>query len=814
MSAAWPLVGCSVVDLSSGIAGAYCTKLLADGGADVVKVEGPEGDPLRRWSGRGAALPDHEDGPLFRFLSASKRSVVASAEADGDPLLVRDLVAAADVVVWSAGSAIADAPAWAPAALHAELPALVVVALSPFGLDGPWRDRPSTEFTLQALCGGHVQRGTTDQPPLMCGGQPGEWAAGTYGAIGALAALRRSRATAVGDLVDVALLDSLMFSQPMYPVTYAQMAGRPLRRARAAQLPGVHPTTDGYVALQTATGQQWLDFCAMIGRDDWAADEQMARGEYRSDHRPALAAVIDEWTRVRRAADIVELATLLRIPVAEVGNGENLPRFDHLIERECFTTGPHGFVQPTVPYRLGGGAEPRPFTAAPRVGEHTGERRARRSGTTSPPAATAAVPAAPVELPLAGVRVVDLTAFWAGPIIGHACATLGAEVVHVESSKRPDGIRSNAVRPMTEPQWWEWSPFYQGSNVNKLDLAVDLDTRRGREVLLDLVGRSDVVIDNFSPRVLEHWDLGQDALLARYPGLIVLRAPAYGVTGPWRERVAYAPTIEAQAGLASITGFPDGSPEPPSGIADSLGGAHATVALLLALEYRRRTGQGMFLECPMIGASLNLAAEQVVEFSASGRLIERAGNRSPSCAPQGVYLTADVDDAGGRDRWVAISVATDEQWRALGDVIGETAWADDLALATLDGRRAHHDRIDEILTSWCATRRRTDIVDSLSGAGVPAEPVVLAHEHDRLEQVAWRKLFEPVEHPVTGTTDFIGSPFRLAHGPKVHNRRHAPLLGEHNRDVLTRILGYSDDDVDRLERDGVIGNVAVGGTLH
>jgi crotonobetainyl-CoA:carnitine CoA-transferase CaiB-like acyl-CoA transferase len=314
--------------------------------------------------------------------------------------------------------------------------------------------------------------------------------------------------------------------------------------------------------------------------------------------------------------------------------------------------------------------------------------------------------------------------------------------------------------------------------------------------------------------VLEQLGLDQDVLLARNPQLVVLRSPAYGITGPWRERLAYAPTIEAQAGLAWVSGFTDRGPEPPSGVADAMGGAHATVALLLALEYRRRTGRGMYLECPMVGAALNLAAEQVVEHSAYGRLLERNGNRSATHVPQGVYRTADVDADGRQDRWVAISVADDAQWRALCRAIERRDWADDPSLGTATGRRAVEDELDRDLAAWCAVRPTGEIVESLSAAGVPAEPVVPAHEHDRLAQVQWRRLFEPVEHPITGTADFIGAPFRLANGPHVHNRRHAPLLGEHNRDVLTRILGLSDSDVDALEADGVVGDTVVGGVLH
>ncbi|HEU5307581.1 MAG TPA: CoA transferase [Acidimicrobiia bacterium] len=796
MSDAWPLSGVQVVDLSSGLAGAYCAKLLADGGADVVKVEDAGGDPIRRVVECGASLAPDEDGALFRFLCASSDSVV------GDVELTRALVARADVVVWAAGSTVADDPACAPRALHDLHPGLVVVALSPFGLDSPWADRPTTDFTRQALCGGHVQRGTPSRPPLMCGGTPGEWAAGVYGAIGALTALRRATEHGIGDLVDVAALDALMYSQPLYPVTWFQVAGEPFRPLRSSQLPNVHPTADGWVSLQTTTGQQWLDFCVMVGRDDWLADERMARGTYRTLHRDEIEPVIDAWTSSQKTADVVELATAMRIPVAEVGNGANLPHFDHLVGAGSFTANAYGVIQPAVPYRLGGGATPRPFGAAPAIGRDTESHRARIE-TSSVAVAKGAATVGDVPLPLAGIRVLDVTAFWAGPLIGHACAILGAEVIHVESTKQPDGIRCNTTRPMSEPRWWEWCPMFQGSNTNKLDLAVELDTERGRDLFLDLAAVSDVVIDNFSPRVLEQLGLDQDVLLARNPRLVVLRAPGYGITGPWRERLAYAPTIEAQAGVAWITGFPDRGPEPPSGIADALGGAHATFALLLALEHRRRSGRGMFLECPMVGASLNLAAQQVVEHSAYGRLLERQGNRSTTGAPQGVYLSADVDPDGTQDRWVAISVTDDDQWRAFAAVL-------DLDV----GQRADEDQLDARIAGWCATRSTEAIVRLVSGAGVPCEPVVRAHEHDRLPPVAARQLFERVEHPVTGAADYIGAPFRFENGPRAHHRTRSPLLGEHNHDVLTRILRLDDDDVARLEAEGVVGDVVVGGVLH
>jgi len=810
VAAAWPLDGCTVLDLSTGLAGAYCTKLLADGGARVVCVEPPGGDPLRRWSESGAAIGADEDGALFQFLSTSKHSIVASTDLD-DVAFVRWVADTADIVVWSSGSPLADHPDLLPSALHAILPSAVVVALSPFGLDGPWNDRPSTDFTLQALAGSHVNRGLADRPPLICGGRPGDWAAGTFAAIGALASLRRAITHGVGDLVDVAVLDSLLLGQNLFPVTFNEMAGRPFRAKRMGAVPNIHPTQDGFVCFYVTTGQQWLDFCVLIERIDWQEDEQLGRMENRAVRHDELMTIIDKWTSGRTTTDIVELAEMLRIPAAEVGNGASVPTLAHFRERSFFTTNPGGgFVQPGVAYTLGGGAACRPFEPSPKLGQHTDEYRAASADSAR---GTRRVEGIEAPLPFAGMRVVDLTAYWAGPIIGHMLSLFGAEVIHVESAKRPDGIRMASAKPLTEPQWWEWSAFFQSTNTNKLDLAIDLDNDRGRSLLLELIASSDVVIDNYSPRVLENWGMGQDELLERDPKLIVLRAPAYGLTGPWRERVAYAPTIEAVSGLAWVTGFPDGRPEPAMGIADSMGGAHALVGLLLALEHRRRTGRGMLLECPMVGGSLNIAAEQVVEYSAYGQLLEREGNSSRWRVPQGMYLSSDVDAAGARDQWVAVSVETDEQWTALCRAIGEVSWVDDPSFATLEGRRTERLRIDEHIEAWCGARSQADVVRLLSDAGVPAEPALPAHRHNELDQVVWRKLFEKVEHPVTGAHDFIGFPFRFANGPVVHHRRHAPLLGEHNAQVLADILGLSEVEILALQADGVIGNQAGGGHL-
>jgi crotonobetainyl-CoA:carnitine CoA-transferase CaiB-like acyl-CoA transferase len=794
-----PLADHVVVDLSSGIAGAYGTKLLADGGADVIKVEPPEGDPLRRWSASGATIPADADGALFTFLSTSKQSVVADPDQAEDLERVHDLLERADAVVWSKGSRLAEHPTLVPAALRGSAPHLTVMSITPFGLDGPWADRAATELTLQAWSGGIVGlgRGSPDRAPVAVGGQIGEWLTGAYAAIGTMVSLARTPRDGLGELVDLSMLETLVLCLTYYPVTYADMVGRPFRSGRSSVTPGVEATSDGLVGVGVGTGQQWLDFCVMVGHPEWMEDRSLFA------KRQHLAPVIAAWMAEHTTAEVLELAGAFRIPHAPIGNGASIPVTEHFRARGSIVPNPRdGFDEPGPPYRfdppLRRTAEP-----APRLGEPDGTPR-------EPPAAAPAIGApAAADRPLDGLRVLDLTAFWAGPLCTHVLGMLGAEVLHIESTARPDGTRALAGVRFSEPDWWEQSGIFSGLNTNKKSVTLDLATERGRELLRDLIATCDVVVENYTPRVLEHMGLDGDALRAIRPDLVVVRMPGFGLDGPWRDDPAFAFVIEDAAGLTWMTGHPDRNPVSPYCVGDSNAGIHALCGLLLALEHRRRTGEGVVVEAAMVDAALHVAAEQVVERSAYGALLERDGNRGPTAAPQNLYLTGDADDAGIRDAWVAISVATDEQWLDLREAIGRPAWAMDPALATASARHAQHDAIDTGLSSWCAERHGDDIVDCLWGAGVPVAKVMQPHEQATLPPLQHRGFFEDVDHPITGTARHSTMPMRFSRGPDRFHLRRAPLLGEHNEEVL-RGLGVSEQEMADLEAGGVIGRAPSG----
>ncbi|MEZ0366666.1 CaiB/BaiF CoA transferase family protein [Mycobacterium sp. pUA109] len=789
-----PLDGFIVVDLSSGIAGGYCTKLLADGGAQVIKVEPPQGDPLRRWSASGA--PITEDGALFSFLACSKRSVVA--DPDADAAFVETLLAGADAVVWSRGPGLAEREAFAPGQIHRRHPHLTVTAITPFGLDGPWHDRPATEFTLQAWSGGIVGlgRGTPDRAPVFVGGQVGEYLTGAYASAATLA----SRCGGGAELVDLSMLETQILGLTYYPVTFFEMLGRPWRDARRPTVPGVARARDGLIDIGCGTAQQWFDLCAMTGHDEWIDENSPLSITEQANER---AADLYAWMREHSVAEIRDLATAFRIPNAPVGNGANLATLDHFRDRGSFVTNPRdGFLQPAPPYRL----HPdrlRPPQPAPRLGEHTAVYR------QAPPPARPRPDAAARTLPFTGLRVLDMTTFWAGPSCTHFLAMLGADVVHVESTRKPDGTRLIAGIPVDVDQWWERSPIFSALNTNKKGLTLDLHHPRGREVLSRLIASCDVVVENFTPRVLDQIGLDFAAVQAIRPDAILMRMPGFGLDGPWRDNPAFAYVIESAAGLAWLTGYPDRNPCDPYSVGDPNAGIHAVNALLLALEHRRRTGEGTLVEAAMVDAALNVAAEQIVEHSAYGALLERDGNRGPTAAPQNLYRSADVDEFGRLDSWVAIAVATDAQWSGLVAALGRPGWATDPRLAGADGRRAHHDLIDEQLAAWCAGRSRDEIVDTLWPAGVPVAKVLQPHRQTELEQLTFRGFFENVDHPVNATAPHSTVPMRLSGGADRFHRAPAPLLGQHNHELLAE-LGLSAAEIAELETDGVIGSAPAG----
>ncbi|MCU1394961.1 MAG: CoA transferase [Ilumatobacteraceae bacterium] len=778
------LTAVRVIDLSTGIAGAYCAKMFADAGAEVVLVEASGGAPLRRWSNAGGRT-EGTDGALFRYLRHGQRSAVVEGEA------LTALLADADLVITDASSPVD------PIEVRRRHPSAVVVSITPFGLHGPAAGRPASELIVQAESGALAIRGRADRAPLQAGGQTTDWVSGAYAAVGGFAALRGAARNGEGELVDVSWAEVANNTCTLFTDTSDAVAGRPdLTGAppiRSYETPSVEPTLDGWVGFNTNARQQFDDFLVLIERGDLLGDPTWHAVQTRTAHWDEWNDIVRSWTTQHTTDEIVELAALMRIPVSPVSDAPTLLANEHCVARGVFIPDPLGEFQiPRRPWTIDGEPAPAP-TPAPAVGADTDaiEPRAGRIADTG--VAGAVAPGRPFE----GLRVLDITAWWAGPSAGHVFAMLGADVIHVESTKRPDGIRMAGGAFFTRDRWWELSSFFLAVNTNKRDLTLDLSVPAGRDLLLRLVADADIVIENFTPRVFDSFGLGWDAIHAANPRAIMVRMPAFGLEGPWRDRPGFAQTMEQMTGLAWMTGFVDDQPRIQRGPCDPNGGMHAAFAAMVALVRRERTGLGSLIETPMFEAAIAVAAEPIVEYTAYGNVIGRDGNRSARAVPQGVYECATTED------WLAISVLDDTQWAALVGLLGSASWAHDADLDTVAGRSARHDELDAHLGDWARTQQLGDVVQRLIEAGVAAAPAVNPRRAHLNPQFVARGYFEVVDHPVAGTMEVPSLPFRFA-GVDRWVTGPAPLMGEHNAELLAEI-GCTADEIEALTAAGVIG---------
>ena len=806
-----PLSEVHVVDLSRGIAGAYAGKLLADAGAVVWKVEPPGGDPGRGESVSGRSLDEYGDGVLFRYLATSKRSVVLDLESEKGCDALRALYAGCRLVLEDGAPGAMESRGIGFTALRAAEPLASWLAISPFGQTGPWRAWPANEFTLQAWCGSTASHGCEGRAPLAAGGDLGEYVGGLYAAIGGLSAIRQAERTGGGSFVDLSLLEAMMPTFTNVAHAWGSFSGI-WDVPPAAEIPSIEQTRDGYIGFCVFTGQQWQDFCVLIERPDLRERAEFETMQGRLAKADELREIVGSYTRTHTTAELVERAELLRIPVTEIGNAALLPEMDHLRERGVFLRNPRGgFLQPRVPYRSTGWRA-RPFEPAPKLNEHRAlaEERIRAGRDTAAAAAEPArsedVPASG-RLPLEGLRILDCTAFWAGPWGGQVLSLLGAEEIHVESIQRPDGMRMGSVRPPSEDLWWEFGPTFAASNLGKRSITLDLTRPEGVALFLRLVERSDAMIENFSARVMDHFGLSWEVLSRANPELVFVRMPAFGLDGPWRDRVGFAQTMEQLSGMAWLTGYEDGDeverrPMNARGPTDPQAGLHAVFGTLVALAQRARTGKGSLVEVPFVETALGLMAEPIAEYDTSGHLMSRMGNRSPRRAPQGVYPSAPA--APEQASWLALSVEDDDQWKTLAHELGEPEW-----VASLDGltqRIDAHDRIDARIRRWSEERTAEEAARRLLSLGIPAAPVTPWRRAAVLEQVRVRGFLEELDHPVAGRHAYYGLPMRFgrAHAHPIPGP--SPTLGQHNEEVFGGLLGLSARELSQLRADRIIGD--------
>ena len=678
---------------------------------------------------------------------------------------LRRLLPSADVALLSGNPRELKAAGIDLAQLRDDFPDVVFANISWFGLTGPYADYAGTELVAYAVGGYAILTGAPEREPLKSYGSLIEYESGAQAAVGIMAALHARRSTGRGQLVDVSAMESATFllggvEQNAY--FYGNVARRNGARllgfpARYSYPSTMRPCKDGFVHAHS--NNRHLDLLGALIPNPRLLDPDLL--DAMMGHADEVDAIMDEWLADKTRRDIVEQAQSLRLPFTEVLEPGEVMAEPHHRERGSFVTIDHpgaGPVsQPGAPMRMS--ATPWRNAPAPTLGQHTAEvlaaadARARRSRRSLP---------RPPAKPLAGVRVVDFTNAVAGPIASFILADLGAEVIKVEApSSRPLHAAGTApLREGAEDISYNRIMLFNELNHGKRSLSLDVSKPAGRQVFLDLVAKSDVVVQNFAPRVMPNLGLDYETLRTVNPGIIMLSMPAFGLSGPLRDRIAYGPGVDAMSGFCHLTGYPDGPPMKPGNFfCDQNAGLHAAFSALAALWHRNATGEGQHIELAMIEGEFQVLGDAYIDFAMNGRERARTGNDHPWMAPHGMFRCK------GDDAWAAIAVATDEQFASLCTLIGRANLATDPRFATAPSRHANRALLTEPVTAWASERSHIEAQDALQAAGVPAGAALDARELLANPHVVARHGFE-----------YVDTPERRPHAVsarRIHPQRHA-----------------------------------------
>ncbi len=829
------LKGLRVVELADpagdGCSTAIATKLMADIGATVVKIEPPEGDPARRLGPFPHGEPDAETSGTFLALNPNKRSLVADLTRPEGQAVLERLAAAADILVHNFRYAAMAALPLDYARLSARNPRLVMLSITPFGLSGPHRDWAASELTLihgsgfAWLCPDDSAH--PDRPPLHFFGHHAYLQAGLHGATVALAAHLGALASGVGEHIDLSVQESMGLLLGRHFPSWSYSGVVESRLTFNITVPSnLYPCRDGDLFLIAAEEPQWARLVELMGKPDWARSPLVADRDLRGRNRDYVIRHLSEWTRTWAMEELFHACQRARIGAAPVYRMDQVARDPHLAERGAFVTHEHPragrILLPGAPFQLS-----EPWWAlrspAPALGEANGEAGAEAVGAANGQAARLLPPpraeGAPrgfrgarrrpdaaaggdglgTALPLAGVRVLDLSWVWAGPHVTLMLAHLGAEVLKVESSSRPDLARRIPVYPPDMEPGLNRCGYFNSVGLGKKSLALNLGQPEGLALVKKLAARSDVVVSNFATGVMDRLGLGAEELHRIRPELVIATISAFGQTGPYKDYTGYGPLIPPIAGLCASTGYEeDGLPRSlRNAYADPNAGIYTAFAILAALRARQPDQAGLVIDTSLFEPLLSTACEGWMGHVLGNPPLKPMGNHDPRWAPHNVYRCR------GEDRWVAVAARSDGQWRDLCVAIGRPELAGDPRLAEAAGRKRHEAELDGIIAAWCETRDRWEVTGALQARGVPAFPCMSSRDIAEDEHLRARGFFARLPHPEVGERDYIGVPWRLTRRPNGVRAR-APLLGEHTDVTLRELLGLSHTELKGLRERGAI----------
>ncbi|WP_423917352.1 CaiB/BaiF CoA transferase family protein [Candidatus Poriferisodalis sp.] len=795
------LDGIRVVEMGQMVAAPWTAKLLADLGADVIKVEPPQGDRARH---RGPFPPGNSNasgmGGLFAAINTNKRSVVADLAHPEDRTALHELLAGADVFIHDLAPRTAAELGLSAESLRAQHPSLVTISVTPFGQTGPYAHWRAEE--LQVIHGGGWGWLTpgcvhnAELPPLKPHGHQAAFQSGFAAACVALAAVDRAQRTGHGEHIDFAQMSYVIGMLEAAFISWSYMGENPSRLgARILNPWGMFPATDGHIFVVCVEADQWERLKDFMGRPEWADMAIFDTVESRFENEDLLRMWLGEWIATQSVTELFHRGQRERLAFAPVNTVAQMAADPHLAARDFLVTydqpGLGSITVPGAPSRL-----TKPWWSirrpAPALGEHDGAGfEAERGAAATPPGV-----AAKTDRPLDGVTVADFSWVWAGPYCTLHLAHLGATVIKIESAARPDLGRRLPTQSAHHEPTLDTNGYFNQYGQGKKSITIDMGTAEGRALAKRLALECDVVVSNYATGVMDEWGLCYEALAAERPDVIVGAISGYGHHGPYKSYMGYGPTTGPLSGLASMTGYPGGGAEELGvSLGDPAAGIATAYALVAALVARRRTGEGQFIDTSMWEATTACTAEGWMEWVLRGTQPAPMGNSDPLWSPHNLYRCA------GNDDWVAICCVDEDEWAALAALTGIDP-ADERFHTAAD-RKANEPELDKVIGAWTRDRDQWDVTELLQTVGVPAFPSLSVRSLEENPHLAARGLIERLDHPVVGQMSHVGIPWLLADGTN-GVQAPAPTLGQHTHEVLTEVLGLSNAEIAHLRKTGAL----------
>ncbi len=803
------LCGIKVLEWAQLVSGPYCAKLLADLGAEVIKVEKPgDGDEARHRGPFVSHIYHPERSLLFLYLNTNKLGITLDIKTGTGREKFLELVKWADILIEDNPPQILDDLKLNYQSLARVNPKLIMTSITPFGQTGPYRNYNAYPINTYAAGGlaylsPQVEAGAV-QPPLKLGGFFTEYACGLISAVGTLAALYFQQQTGTGQQVDISKQEAILGLCRIQVDRYPNEGIIQTRASGGRGFSTIFKCKDGYSIVITTQPHEWQALAKLVGNSEWENDKRYQDPDFLLQHFKEINQKIANWMINQSVEDTYHRGQSFGCPIAPVMSAKDIADSPQSKARQFFVEIDHPIAgkqkYPGTPYHFS--ATPsRIDRPAPLLGQHNEEVFSKLANPKLQLVSTAGAPRSTngkeKQAPLQGVRVADFSWAWAGAHATELLAFLGAEVIKIESTKRIDLTRILSFTTGQKFKSLNDSSVFNDLNLGKLSIRLNLSQPKAVELAKRLVSISDVVVQNMRPGTMERLGLGYETLKRVKPDIIYLSSSARGAAGPERTYSGYAPNFAAWGGLSYITGNPDDRPAFIAGEIDLISAITSTFAILAALNHRLITGKGQHIDLSSAEAISVLIGEVLMDYTANGKIQTRKGNFDEYVVPHNFYRCK------GEDKWISIAVATEEEWQALCNVLANPSLAREQRFSTASSRRQNQEDLDKLIENWTINYSHYKVMEMLQRVGISAMPCFNAQELFTDPHLKSRQCWTKVIHPVLGEQMVLGPPWKLSATPARISSA-APLLGQHEEYVFKELLGMKDDDINALVQQKII----------